>query len=73
MLSSLPSPLITKISPAYHDNMMEFTEIVAMCFMPDPVKHDVRHNVETRSRLISTPACRLDPQKYAAVKAKFEN
>ena len=72
MLSSLPSPLITKISPAYHDNMMEFTEIVAMCFMPDLVKHEVCHHVEARSPPILTPACGLDPQKYAVMKAEFE-
>ena len=72
MSSSLPSSLLTKISPAYQEILVKFTEIVGIGFLPDPVKHDVCHHVETCSLPISTAACWLDPQ-YAAVKAELEN
>ena len=47
--------------------MAEFPEIVGLG--PGPVKHDVHHHVKTKG---STLARCLDPQKYAAAKAKFE-
>ena len=45
--------------------MAEFPEIVGLGFAPGPVKHDVRHYVETKGPPISTPVYRLDSQKYA--------
>ena len=53
--------------------MAKFPGIVGLGFAPGPVKHDVRHYMETKGPPISTPARRrLDPQKYATTKAEFE-
>ena len=69
--SSSPSTLLSKVS-IYQQVLAEFPEIVGLGFAPGPAKHDVRHHVVTRGIPISTPARRLDPQKYAAAKAEFE-
>ena len=72
MSSTSPSTQISKISTEYQEILAEFQDIVGLGFTPGPVKHDVRHHVETRGPPISTPVIRLDPQKYAAAKADFE-
>ena len=70
--SSSPSTLLSKVSVGYQEVFAEFPEIVGLGFGPGPAKHDVRHHLVTRGPPIPTPACRLDPQKYAAAKAEFE-
>ena len=69
---SSSSTLLSKVSVSYQEVLAEFPEIVGLGFAPGPTKHDVRHHVETKGPPISTPARRLDPQKYAAAKAEFE-
>ena len=72
MSSSLsPSP-ISKISSTYQEILSKFLEIVGLGFSPGPAKHNVRYHVKTCGLPIYTPALRLDPQKYAAAKAKFK-
>ena len=70
MSSSAPASLLAKVSATYQEILADFPEIVGTSFSPGPSKHDVRHHVETRGPPISTPARRLDPEKYA--KAEFE-
>ena len=72
LASSSPSTLLSKVSVEYKKILAEFPEIVGLDCAPGPVKHGVRHYVETKGPPISTPARRLDPQKYAAAKAEFE-
>ena len=69
---SSSSTLLSKVSVSYQEVLAEFPEIVGLGFAPGPTKHDVRHHVETKGPPVSTPARRLDPQKYAAAKAEFE-
>ena len=70
--SSSHSRLLSKVSVEYQEILAEFPEIVGIAFAPGPAKHDVHYHAETRGPPISTPARRLDPQKYAAAKAEFE-
>ena len=56
----------------YQEVLVDFPEIVGLGFAPGPTKHDVCHHVVAKGPPISTQARRLDPQKYAAAKAKFE-
>ena len=67
-----PSTLLSKVSIEYQEVLAEFPEIVGLGFAPMPTKHDVCHHVVTKGPPISTPARRLNPQKYATAKAKFE-
>ena len=48
MSSSSPSTLLSKISSEYQELLPEFPEIIGLGFAPGPVKHDVRHHVETK-------------------------
>ena len=60
------------MSIEYQEILAEFPETVGLGFAPGPAKHDVRHHVETKGPPISTPARRLDPQKYTTAKVEFE-
>ena len=72
MSSSLPSNLLSKVSVEYHKILVEFPEIVGLGFTLSPVKHDVRHHVETNAHLHVSPP--LGPTKVhrATAKAEFE-
>ena len=67
LMSFSSTSLLSKISSAYQEILSEFLEIDGLRLALGPVKHDVCHHVETHGLPISTPARRLDPQKYAAM------
>ena len=65
MSSSSPSSPLAKISPSYQQVLAEFREIFSVAFSSGPSQHDMCHSIQTHGPPISTPACHLEPEKYA--------